>query len=278
MSKSGENTSPGAILRPADVARQLDNAYRDAMREAGRPFEVLVGLGCQGERAGDPFRLREALDVILQEALLTAGGAPVRVAFSGRADKPLVVEITGADLPATDRVQALVGQTGGQIVSSSDPVRLSFPPGSAEARVPVAAAVQHVPARGNGQFEHLRLLIADDSPTNRLVIQEMLADTGAEVTSVGDGQQVVDVWHQQDFDMMLLDIAMPVMDGLSALKTIRAEEEARGLSHVPAIAVTAHAMAHQVAEYIMGGFDTHLSKPFRRRELLDTISALRPQD
>lgn len=277
MSKSGENTNPGAILRPADVARQLDNAYRDAMREAGRPFEVLVGLGCQGERSGDPFRLREALDVILQEAQLTAGGAALRVSFSGRADKPLVVEITGADLPATDRVQLLVEQMGGQIVSSADPVRLSFPAGAADVRAPVAA-VQRVPARGNGQFEHLRLLIADDSPTNRLVIQEMLADTGAEVTSVGDGQQVVDVWHQQDFDMMLLDIAMPVMDGLSALKTIRAEEEARGLSHVPAIAVTAHAMSHQVAEYIMGGFDTHLSKPFRRRELLDTISALRPQD
>lgn len=276
MSNSDVNTVPGAGLRPSDVARQLDNAYREPMRQAGRSFEVLVGLGCQTERAGDPFRLREALDVILSGEVQKTGGEPVRISFSGRSDKPLVVEISGATLPAGDRVQALVAQMSGEISGPVPQIRMTFPVMTVEAAAPPAApalALQKV----SGQFDRLRLLIADDSPTNRLVIQEMLADTGAEVTSVGDGQQVVDVWQRQPFDMMLLDIAMPVMDGLSALKTIRAEEEARGLSHVPAIAVTAHAMSHQVAEYIMGGFDTHLSKPFRRRELLDTISALRPQ-
>lgn len=276
MSNSDVNTVPGAGLRPSDVARQLDNAYREPMRQAGRSFEVLVGLGCQAERAGDPFRLREALDVILSGEVQKTGGEPVRISFSGRSDKPLVVEISGATLPAGERVQALVAQMSGEISGPVPQIRMTFPVMTVEAAAPPAApapALQKV----SGQFDRLRLLIADDSPTNRLVIQEMLADTGAEVTSVGDGQQVVDVWQRQPFDMMLLDIAMPVMDGLSALKTIRAEEEARGLSHVPAIAVTAHAMSHQVAEYIMGGFDTHLSKPFRRRELLDTISALRPQ-
>lgn len=276
MTNSDANTVPGASLRPGDVARQLDNAYREPMRQAGRSFEVLVGLGCQGERAGDPFRLREALDVILSGEVQKAGGEPVRISFSGRADKPLVVEISGATLPAGDRVQALVAQMSGEVSGPAPQIRMTFPVMTGDP-APVPAAPAPAPHKVSGQFDRLRLLIADDSPTNRLVIQEMLADTGAEVTSVGDGQQVVDVWHRQPFDMMLLDIAMPVMDGLSALKTIRAEEEARGLSHVPAIAVTAHAMSHQVAEYIMGGFDTHLSKPFRRRELLDTISALRPQ-
>ncbi len=276
MTNSDANTVPGASLRPSDVARQLDNAYREPMRQAGRSFEVLVGLGCQGERAGDPFRLREALDVILSGEVQRTGAEPVRISFSGRADKPLVVEISGATLPAGDRVQALVAQMSGEVSGPAPLIRMTFPVMSGDP-APAPAAPAPAPHRVSGQFDRLRLLIADDSPTNRLVIQEMLADTGAEVTSVGDGQQVVDVWHRQPFDMMLLDIAMPVMDGLSALKAIRAEEEARGLSHVPAIAVTAHAMSHQVAEYIMGGFDTHLSKPFRRRELLDMISALRPQ-
>ncbi|MFN4129071.1 MAG: response regulator, partial [Paracoccaceae bacterium] len=74
------------------------------------------------------------------------------------------------------------------------------------------------------------------------------------------------------FDMLILDIAMPVLDGIGALKAIR-ETNIPG-SQVPAIAVTANAMSHQVSEYIMAGFDSHVPKPFRQAELLHAISVL----
>ena len=62
--------------------------------------------------------------------------------------------------------------------------------------------------------------------------------------------------------------------GMSALSQIRQSEVANGAAPVPAIAVTANAMPHQVADYIMGGFDTHLAKPFKRKELLHAIRSL----
>ncbi len=67
---------------------------------------------------------------------------------------------------------------------------------------------------------------------------------------------------------------MPVLDGMRALATIRGRESALSVSPVPAIAVTANAMPNQVADYIMGGFDTHLAKPFKRKELLHALKSL----
>ena len=67
---------------------------------------------------------------------------------------------------------------------------------------------------------------------------------------------------------------MPVRDGMSALAEIRANEVAEGRAPVPAIAVTANAMPYQVAEYIIGGFDTHLAKPFKQKDLLHALQTL----
>lgn len=274
MTEDKQQQGSGVRFRPDELARQIEESYRDAMRTAGRPFDVLVGIGSGVERVGDTFRFREACDVLLEAAIAMPDAGPVRVTFNGRRGRPLIVEFEGVGRP-TDRLLALVGQISGEVSVvegvSGDILRLSlaFPEAPAAEPAPVAPAASR-------PFENLRLLIADDSPTNLRVMEEMLADTGAEVVSVKDGQQALDVWRQQRFDMLLLDIAMPVMDGLTALTRIRGEEDAGGQAHTSAIAVTANAMPQQVAEYILGGFDTHLSKPFRRHELIDTISALRP--
>jgi CheY-like chemotaxis protein len=71
-----------------------------------------------------------------------------------------------------------------------------------------------------------------------------------------------------------MDISMPVMDGVTALSEIRDQEYRQGLSSVSVIAVTANAMPHQVADYLIAGFDTHLAKPFKRAELLHAILTL----
>jgi CheY-like chemotaxis protein len=124
-----------------------------------------------------------------------------------------------------------------------------------------------------------RLLVADDNQTNRLVVSEMLAQTGVKLTMVENGQDAVSTWvkaiqDEQPFDLLLLDITMPVLDGLGALAMIRGKEAEKHRRPVPAIAVTANAMPNQVADYIMGGFDTHLAKPFKQRDLLHALTSL----
>jgi CheY-like chemotaxis protein len=121
--------------------------------------------------------------------------------------------------------------------------------------------------------------VADDSPTNLMVITEMLTETGMKITQVENGREALDAWcdhmnRDQAFDIILMDISMPVMDGVSALSEIRTLEEARGMPPVPVIAVTANAMPHQVADYLIAGFDTHLAKPFKQAELLHAITTL----
>jgi CheY-like chemotaxis protein len=99
------------------------------------------------------------------------------------------------------------------------------------------------------------------------------------VVAVENGQLAVDAWDEaqaqgRPFDVLLFDITMPVLDGVSALGEIRQRESDRKIAPSPAIAVTANAMRHQVTEYIINGFDTHLSKPLRRKDLMHSLFTL----
>ena len=119
----------------------------------------------------------------------------------------------------------------------------------------------------------LKVLIADDMPTNQLVAKALLKDTGAIITSVENGAQAVDAWVANQFDVMLLDISMPVMDGPSALSEIKRLAKARELPPPPALAFTANVMLHQVAEYRAVGFAGCIAKPLRKAELVAQIAA-----
>ncbi|ATX65876.1 ATP-binding protein [Roseinatronobacter bogoriensis] len=119
----------------------------------------------------------------------------------------------------------------------------------------------------------LKVLIADDMPTNQLVAKALLKDTGAIITSVENGAQAVDAWIANQFDVMLLDISMPVMDGPSALSEIKRLAKTRELPPPPALAFTANVMLHQVAEYRAVGFAGCIAKPLRKAELVAQIAA-----
>lgn len=95
----------------------------------------------------------------------------------------------------------------------------------------------------------VRILAAEDHEVNRLVLATMLERVGIDATLVGDGQQAIDGWKAGEWDLILLDVQMPVMDGPSAARTIRSAEAARGRRRTPVVALTANAMTHQVAAY-----------------------------
>lgn len=118
----------------------------------------------------------------------------------------------------------------------------------------------------------LRILAADDHPTNRLVIETLLEPTGAEILLVESGREAVDAWAVQPFDVILMDVQMPDMDGVTATREIRRLESELGRPRTPIIAFTANAMTHQVLSYLDAGMDSHLAKPVNAKALYDAIN------
>ena len=107
----------------------------------------------------------------------------------------------------------------------------------------------------------LRLLAAEDNPTNQVVLSTIMQVFGFELTLVGDGSQAVDAWVGQDFDAILMDVQMPVMDGVQATRAIRTAERGGDRRRTPIIALSANAFHHQVNEYLAAGMDAHVAKP-----------------
>jgi CheY-like chemotaxis protein len=119
---------------------------------------------------------------------------------------------------------------------------------------------------------NLRVLAAEDNPVNQLVLKTLLAQIGVEPTMVETGAAALQAWEAGNFDLILMDVQMPVMDGPTAARAIRAAEARIGRARVPIVALTANAMSHQVAEYLAAGMDGHLAKPIDAARLYAVIA------
>jgi CheY-like chemotaxis protein len=117
----------------------------------------------------------------------------------------------------------------------------------------------------------LRILLADDHPTNRRVVQLMLDDGRAEVVCTANGAEALQAFQDGAFDLILMDMQMPVMDGLTALRRIRSTERSRQLTPTPVIMLTANAMPAHTAAAAAAGADLHLAKPFTMDALFHAI-------
>ncbi len=119
----------------------------------------------------------------------------------------------------------------------------------------------------------LRILAAEDNPINQLVLQTLLQQVGVEPVMVADGQQALAAWRSQDWDLILMDIQMPVMDGATASRAIRVEEAAAGRRRTPIIALTANVMRDQVQSYMAVGMDNVVAKPIEVGRLIAAMEA-----
>lgn len=117
----------------------------------------------------------------------------------------------------------------------------------------------------------LRILAAEDNPTNQLVLRSVLSQAGVEPLIVDDGAKALAAWRDERWDVVLMDIHMPVMDGLTALKEIRRLEAEEGRPRTPVIALTANAMRHQIELLIEAGMDDHVGKPIDVAKLLGAV-------
>ena len=122
------------------------------------------------------------------------------------------------------------------------------------------------------QQRSVRVLAAEDNLVNQKVLKAIVEPMDVELSLVGDGRAALEAWRSGAFDVILMDIQMPVMDGIAAAKAIRAAEKAEQRPRTPILALTANALVHQVEEYLGAGMDGHIAKPIEISKLYDAMS------
>ena len=132
--------------------------------------------------------------------------------------------------------------------------------------------------------QSLRVLAAEDNLVNQLVLRTLMEQFGITLTVVENGKLAVEAWESQTWDIILMDMQMPVMGGVEASRFIREQERATGRAKTPIIAVTANAMTHHMSEYESAGINGVVSKPIKADSLanvlikvLDELASSQPQ-
>jgi signal transduction histidine kinase/ActR/RegA family two-component response regulator len=282
-----------SITRPQARAKalslELDSAVAtdtQAMIDAGRLRQVLVNL------VGNAIKFTAAGSVVLRvRPSPMADGTPgVEWAVSdtgvGIADDQrarLFRPFSQVDASTTRHFggtglglaisQRLVQAMGGLIVVDSTPgagSTFSFvlPLTDARAGKPAACVIGEAPRL----FADLRVLVADDNLVNRLLVQRLLQRLGLEPDLANDGAEALTLWSERAHEVILMDMSMPVMDGLEATRAIRA----RGGSQPQIIAVTANAFDIDRRTCIDAGMDDFLAKPINFAQLLEKLQAFSP--
>ncbi|MFN4155169.1 MAG: ATP-binding protein [Paracoccaceae bacterium] len=284
-----------------DLLRQITASHGPKCRERGLALEVDVQPDAVGYWLGDPHRVDQILQNVVGNAVKFTEAGHVRVTVSGADRLTLVVEDTGigmtgaqvasmfeefsqADEGITRRfggtglgmsiVHRLVTVMGGGITAESQPgkgTRFTI-------TLPLQRVVPDAPVADAGpvpvaDFAALRVLCADDSKGNLMVLSAMLRQLGVEPQAADDGHAAIRIAGQQAFDLYLLDISMPGFSGIETLHQLRQMEQERGRAPAYAVAATANALAPDLALYLASGFDAHLPKPIRLEALRSILLA-----
>jgi signal transduction histidine kinase/ActR/RegA family two-component response regulator len=269
----------------------------------GLDFHFRVSDEAQGWWRGDADRLRQIVGNLLSNAVkFTPQGsveAIVEVNPVGETLRLLVRDtgvgiapeklpalfekFTQADNSATRRFggtglglaicRELTQMMGGSIdVESREGHGSTFTVELPLTRGQAAGAAEPEAAQDTGD-RNIRLLAAEDNPTNQQVLAAVMESLGIDIDIVADGRQAVDAWRVGGYDLVLMDIQMPVMDGIDAAREIRGVEIAEQRKRTPIVALTANALTHQVDEYLAAGMDGHVAKPIEIAKLYEAISA-----
>ena len=292
-----------------DVARKLEAAHQPAAVAKGLSFSVELTPTARGVRRGDAVRLQQVLNNLLANAVKFTHVGEVRMLIDGEGQDgegglKISITDTGIGVPS-DKLPLLfqkfsqvdsstTRQFGGtglglaicrelaqlmggnvwaesiQGIGSTFFVSLPMHRVSADSRgqTPDQEA-HHTPSAA--EISSLRILAAEDNATNQLVLKTVISTFGLDVDIVPDGQKAVEAWTSGGYDLILMDIQMPVMDGITATREIRAIEARTGRPRTPIIALSANAMVHQVKEYLNAGMDMHVAKPIQLAKLHDAL-------
>lgn len=136
---------------------------------------------------------------------------------------------------------------------------------------PQAANASTAGASGITEARACRVLLAEDNRTNQLVFKKLVRSATPTITVAGDGAEAVKAFEAEEFDLVLMDINMPNVDGVDATRQIRAFESTTGRSPTPVYALTANSMTHQIEGYLAAGMNGHLPKPLKKADLIDLL-------
>ncbi len=279
---------------PAEVAEEVIALFRIRARAKDLALSFRMDAAVPPFVRGDAMRLRQVLLNLLGNAVKftekgrveivleagSAGRVRFRVIDTGigmdvATRARLFEKFTQGDSSTTRRFggsglglaisQGLVRQMGGEIAVKSEAGRGSeF---SFELPLPAAAARPVAPttSANSGRSFTGRVLVAEDDPGNQKVIEVMLRRVGLTAELVGNGEDALVRATQSDWDLLLMDMQMPVMDGLEATRRIR--ERLHGARRLPIVALTANARPEDREACLAAGMDDFLSKPIRQDEL-----------
>ncbi|HYE87624.1 MAG TPA: response regulator [Vicinamibacterales bacterium] len=273
------DTRPWADLRGLSVLVVDDNATNRAMLTAilgnwdmavtavdsGRAGLDAIGAA---RAAGAPFAM-VLLDVRMPD--IDGFGVLRELRAMPDAGSPAVLMLTSDDRDGHSRLSREYGVSS-YLIKPVTPRELLAAMLDAHTRAPRAAAPVRVdrPAPTSG----IRVLLAEDNAVNQLLAATLLRKEGCDVTIVGDGSAALKAAEARTFDMIFMDVQMPVMNGFDATRHIREHEQVSG-AHTPIVAMTAHAMRGDRENCLAAGMDDYISKPIAIAELRRVLAAAR---
>jgi signal transduction histidine kinase/DNA-binding LytR/AlgR family response regulator len=296
---SGELELQGGGVGAQDLADGAQVAFGQCAEDKGLEFRLSLAPGALGRWTGDAKRLGQVIQKLVSNAVKFTDQGSVSVEIA-RPGKELVITVSDTGIGiAADRlphiferfVQAdssttrrhggsgaglticreLLALMGGRISVESvegegTVVTVTLP--VARAETSDAAG----PSRATtGEARALHVLVAEDNAVNQLVLKTLLSGVGIHPVIVENGQEALEAWRDGDWDIVLMDIQMPVMDGVSAANSIRRAERETGRRRTPIVAVTASSTPQHSGKYLAAEMDGLVAKPVDLTLLLGTM-------
>ncbi|ACG79649.1 sensor histidine kinase/response regulator [Phenylobacterium zucineum HLK1] len=290
-----------------ELARGAHATFVAVAEARGLAFEVAVAPAARGVYRGDPLRVRQILHNLISNALkfTEAGSVRVTVGRSGGA-LSLVVQDTGIGIPpekaarlfqkfeqadasttrrfggtglglaiCRDLAQMMGGSIGVESAPGEGATFTVLLPLKRIARAPAPPTA--APPPPTPRETALKVLVAEDNAVNQVVLKTLLEQLGVAATVAPDGRAAVAAWEREPWDVILMDVQMPEMDGPTATGVIRRREAAEGRPRTPIVGLTANAMQHQIAEYRNAGMDDVVAKPVQVDRLVEALNAAAAQ-
>ncbi|MFI4973672.1 MAG: nitronate monooxygenase [Caulobacterales bacterium] len=302
--EAGQLTVEHAPFHAGELVRSVAGLTRLRADEKGLALDAHVDPKLEGWFIGDATRVRQVLTNLVSNAVkFTDAGSVTISAEPGESGRlRFAVQDTGVGFDAAEKERLfgrfqqadgsitrrfggsglglaisrqLASLMGGDLDCESEPgkgSRFWFQAPFERTAAPAADAAAAGPA-GPDRERPLRVLIADDHATNQTVIRMMLDQFGVESVTAGNGAEAIEALEREPFDLVFMDMQMPVMDGLKATRLIRATERATGRLRTPVVMLSANALPEHRESSRLAGADGHVPKPVTAANLLAALNA-----